>query len=97
MGVLEGAKWVSWVHSFQTKHFLDDSGQISGLIGHISNYKYRLENALFGICGPRRPILHPRVLITHFATIQESFEDLENFKILLHFTILGISVDVDIA
>ena len=35
--------------------------------------------------------------ITHFATILESFEDLENFKILLHFTILGISVDVDMA
>ena len=108
MGVLEGAKWVSWVHRFQTKHFLADSGQISGQIGHISNYKYgsiRLEiwpeSAIkcfvWNLWTQETHFAPSSTPITHFATILESFEDLENFKILLHFTILGISVDVDMA
>ena len=60
MEVIEGAKWVSWVHRIQNICFPADSGHI---YGRISNHLYRPirpENIFFGFCGPRRPILHPR-------------------------------------
>ena len=108
MEVIEGAKWVSWVQRIQTLYFPADPGHISGRIGRYLWFDIwpirpgfwpgSARKCNIWVLWTQETHFAPSITsITHFATILESFEDFENFKICLHLPILGISVDVDIA